>query len=270
MERTLEMDALQNRLIPALALLLLLPLCSCGQSTQRSSSQPAHKPTLVISATRMDTLPYTPSAPEGVHNLMAQYAPQMNAQMNKVVGYTVEELAKASPESNLSNMVADGMLAIARRISGMEAVDFAVTNFGGIRTSMPNGDVRLYDIFSIFPFENALVLLTLKGSSVKDLFDSFARRYVEVIGGARVVFENKQVKELTINGQPFDENKEYHLVTLDFLLDGGDNIAALKTYTSVDFLGITLRDAMLQYIETFTKNGEPIQGRVDGRVTYIE
>ncbi len=80
-------------------------------------------------------------------------------------------------------------------------VDFALTNFGGIRAALPAGNVRRYDIYSIFPFENYIVILDVKGSSVRRLFDSFARNRVEAMSGnVQLEIKGNQLKEALLEG----------------------------------------------------------------------
>ncbi|HHV04552.1 MAG: 5'-nucleotidase C-terminal domain-containing protein [Bacteroidales bacterium] len=225
-------------------------------------------PAQTIKATRvlMDTSVYQQKASPAVRKIMQKYAPELNRKMNQVVGYTTVSMDSYPPESPLSNMAADALLSIARRHYGIDQVDFAMTNFGGIRSSFPKGDLTLYYIYSAFPFENALVLVTLKGSQVRELFEFFAQTRVEALAGVRLKIDDHKITELLINGQPLQEHRTYRLATIDFLLTGGDRMTSLKNNLGVDYSGITLRDVILEYIGVFTKNGEPVPARKDGRV----
>jgi len=111
------------------------------------------------------------------------------------------------------------------------------------------------------------VLISMKGSQVRELFNAFARTRVEVLGGVSLKINNRSVTELLINGKPLDDKKIYRIATIDFLLSGGDKVSALKDNLKVNFSGITVRDVILRYIDVFTRNGEPIPAKTDGRVT---
>lgn len=251
------MDALQKRLRRSSLVFFLMMTASL-----------VVLPAQTIKATRMlmDTSVYQQKASPAVKKIMQQYAPEVNRRMNKVVGYTTVAMDSYPPESPLSNMAADALLAIARRYYGMDRVDFAMTNFGGIRTSFPKGDLTLYYVYSAFPFDNSLVLVSLKGSQVKELFELFAQRRVEALAGVRLKIYDHKITELLINGLPLETERIYHLATIDFLLTGGDRMTILKNNLGVDYSGITIRDAILEYIGVFTKNGEPVPARIDGRV----
>ena len=204
--------------------------------------------------------------PTKISSLMAYYRSEMERRMMTVVGFAPQEMSAFRPESPLSNFAADALLSVARQYS-KEPVDFSVTNFGGLRASFPRGEVRLYDVYAVFPFENTLVILDMEGKDVRELFDNFARRArVEAVGNVTVEADNGTLRTLTIDGAPFDPNRRYKVATIDFLLGGGDGVAALRNAVSVTETGITIRDAVLQYISTLQSEGKDLTTSIDGRV----
>ena len=208
--------------------------------------------------------------PTAVTKIMQRYRPLMETKMMAVVGHAPVALESGRPESLLSNFAADALLHIAREQSGGN-IDFALTNFGGLRASIPQGDVRLYDIYAVFPFENALVILDMEGADVWKLFEAFAvRERVEAISGISISIENRKIKELLINGQPFDPQKRYRVATIDFLLGGGDSVAALKNAVDVKYTGLMIRDVVIEYIKKRKEEGKDVGAEVGGRVRIIE
>jgi 2',3'-cyclic-nucleotide 2'-phosphodiesterase (5'-nucleotidase family) len=252
----MEMDAIQKRLIQGVFLFLLI---TAGSVTTGAQTIKAYR-------VLMDTTEYQNKASAPIREIINTYSPQLNKKMNQVVGYTTTEMRSYYPESPLSNLAGDALLAIARRHYGLDNVDFALTNFGGIRTSFPKGDLTLYYVYAAFPFENSLVLVSLKGSRVRELFESFAAHRVEVLSGVSLKIDDHRITQLLINGEPLDNERIYHIATIDFLLQGGDRMTMLKNNLGVDYSGLTLRDVILQYINVFTTNGEPIPARTDRRV----
>jgi len=250
------MDAIQKRLIQGVFLFLLI---TAGSVTTGAQTIKAYR-------VLMDTTEYQNKASAPIREIINTYSPQLNKKMNQVVGYTTTEMRSYYPESPLSNLAGDALLAIARRHYGLDNVDFALTNFGGIRTSFPKGDLTLYYVYAAFPFENSLVLVSLKGSRVRELFESFAAHRVEVLSGVSLKIDDHRITQLLINGEPLDNERIYHIATIDFLLQGGDRMTMLKNNLGVDYSGLTLRDVILQYINVFTTNGEPIPARTDRRV----
>ncbi len=201
-----------------------------------------------------------------VKSIIDLYKPEMDKIMQEVVGYTEGEMRSARPESLLSNFAVDALLEFGQKHSKGK-VDFSLTNFGGIRAALPKGNVRRYDIYSIFPFENYVVVLDLKGSSVRKLFESFAADKVEALSyNVKLEIEGQELKLASIDGAPVDDNKTYRLVTIDFLMSGGDNVLALKDALAVEQTGMLIRDAIFEKIAESTKRGEPIESVYSHRV----
>ncbi|MEW8985580.1 MAG: DUF6359 domain-containing protein, partial [Bacillus sp. (in: firmicutes)] len=68
-------------------------------------------------------------------------------------------------ETNLGNMIADGMLAKANELE-KEPVHIAIQNGGGIRASIDQGDVTLGEVHTVLPFQNLLVTMQLTGEEI--------------------------------------------------------------------------------------------------------
>ena len=62
-----------------------------------------------------------------------------------------------------------------------QPIDFAIINTGGIRNPLMQGDITLGEIYSIFPFDNTLCLIKLKGSDVRELLNIVASRNGEAV-----------------------------------------------------------------------------------------
>lgn len=217
----------------------------------------------------MDSTLNKPEEPK-VKEIIGRYKPLMDSKMQQVIGASDKEMRSGRPESLLSNFAVDALHEFAQKRSE-GGVDFALTNFGGIRASLPAGDVRLYDIFSIFPFENYVVILDLEGRSVRKLFESFARNRVEAFSNSvrlTIDEEDGEIEELLINGEKVSDSKIYRVATIDFLLSGGDNVVALKDAVKVEETGALIRDAIIEKIKMQTAAGEKISSAITGRVKY--
>lgn len=212
----------------------------------------------------MDSTLNRPEEPR-VKAIIDYYKPEMDRLMQQKVGESAREMRSGRPESLLSNFAVDAILDYSRKQTDKE-VHFSLTNFGGIRSALPAGNIRRYDIFSIFPFENYLVVIDLRGSSVKKLFNTLAKRVEALSGNVKLVIEGESLTEALIDGVPVDESKIYRVATLDFLLDGGDNMSALSEAVSVEQTGVLIRDAIFAKIEELTSEGRKIDYKLDGRV----
>lgn len=201
--------------------------------------------------------------------IIEKYNPQV-APLMEIVGYSEDEYDKARPESGLSNFAVDVIAAIAEEKTG-DKVDIALMNFGGIRTSIPKGAVRVYDIFSIFPFDNYLVTFDIKGSDLKRFLEQMiARRRVEALSGVEIVITGKQADKLEVAGAPIDPDRIYKFATINFLMDGGDGVVLSDVAFNRKDTDIWIRDAIVAYLKAQTARGEKIALHPDGRVKYTD
>ena len=187
------------------------------------------------------------------------------ARVKDVVAYSPEELRARHPESALSNWFVDIVIAKTAELAG-KPVHFGVTNFGGIRANMPQGDVILDDLLSMFPFKNSLVYLEMKGSTIRGILEKMAATRFQVVGGVRAVVEDKKLVSAEIGGEPIDDDKVYGVATISFLLKGGDGITMEDGALTVQDFGIDIIDAVLEHVYAETAAGRPIAPKADGRV----
>ena len=90
------------------------------------------------------------------------YKTKVDSITSRVIGQSEIAMDVERPQSCLSNFTSDLLVETAEKNTGKKC-DFGVMNIGGIRTSLPEGDITVGNIFSIFPFENSISVITLKG-----------------------------------------------------------------------------------------------------------
>ena len=237
------------------ALLLALPWAAVAQFTYKWTPVPMDSTWDVMKDLRAT-------------QLIERYSPQV-APLQEIVGYSADEYAKERPESGLSNFAADVIKAIAEEKTGLK-VDIAMTNFGGIRTSLPKGAVRVYDIFSIFPFDNSIVVFDIKGTDLRRFLDRMvARHRVEALSGVEIVIDDRTPVKLDVAGAPLDDGRTYRFATINFLMDGGDGVMLSDVAFNRIDTDIWIRDAIVEYLKAQTARGEQIVLHPDGRVRYI-
>ena len=189
------------------------------------------------------------------------------ARVKDVIGYSTEAMAVSYPESALSNWFIDILMARTEELMGRK-VDVGIGNFGGIRIDMPQGDIILDDMLSMFPFKNQLVYVEHKGKELRNILEKMAAGRFEVLGGVRVVAEDGKLVSAEIGGEPIDDEKVYGLATISFLLTGGDGLTLADNALSVTvFENEDIIDAVLAYVYAETAAGRPIEYKMDGRVT---
>jgi hypothetical protein len=67
-----------------------------------------------------------------------------------------------------------------------------------------------------------------------------------------------------------DSAATYTVISLDYLLNvtGGDYAAVLKQATNTKSLGLTIRDAITDYVKAETAAGREIKSILDGRFVF--
>lgn len=191
--------------------------------------------------------------------------PEM-ARVKDVIGYSTEAMVVSYPESALSNWFVDLLMSKVADLSGKK-VDVGVGNFGGIRTDMPEGDIILDDMLSMFPFKNQLVYLEHSGKQIRKILEEMAAGRFQVLGGVRVVAEDGKLVSVEIGGEPLDDDRIYGMATISFLLAGGDGLSlADNALSKTVFEDVDIIDAVLEYVYAQTAAGKPIEYKADGRV----
>lgn len=213
-----------------------------------------------------------------VNKMLQAYAPKVRA-LNEVIGKLKGDLRKSGVGAgSLGNFVTNGMRAEAERKLG-KPVAVAVTNSGGLRKNViTEGDLHLQDMFELMPFENALVAFDLTGAQVTDLLRVVVGRR-DAQSGARVKYKLDEQKrpeletvKLLIKGQEkeIDPSAIYTVISIDYLLrvTGGDYASVLSQAKNIRPLGLTMRDALTQYVKAETAAGREVKATLDGRFVF--
>ena len=188
------------------------------------------------------------------------------ARVKDVIAYSPRSMRVGYPESALSNWFVDVLMNKVERLSGKK-VHIGIANFGGIRVDMPQGDIILDDMLSMFPFKNQLAYVEHSGKQIRNILESMAARRFQVLGGVRVVADDGKLISAEIGGEPLQDDKIYGLATISFLLDGGDGLTLGHEARSVTiFEEVDVIDAILEHVHAETAAGRPIEYKTDGRV----
>lgn len=192
----------------------------------------------------------------------------MEAEMDVVLGSAEQDMMYGRPESLLTNFTSDAILQIDTRYTKGVKPDLAIVNVHGHRSPLAKGDITVGDIYAIYPFDNSLVLLSLYGKDLMDIFRSYAQiGGAGISGNARLVISNGQLLDAKLNGEVINPERTYHVLTLDYLAEGNDHMDAFKKAVSSEATGMTLRDYILSYVARQTREGKKITARLDGRIT---
>ena len=201
--------------------------------------------------------------------LIRPYADSVNQSMNGIVAVSETELEKKQPEGTLGNILADAMLKMAEKKYAAH-VDAAFINYGGIRLpSIPAGNITRGKIFELAPFDNILILQKVSGKVVQEFLDHVAGRGGWPCSGITMQIKNKKAINVMIGGVPINESVTYTIANNDYVANGGDDCAMLKTIPQISN-GYLFRDAVVDYFTQLTKEGKKISVKIENRVTNAE
>lgn len=198
-----------------------------------------------------------------VAELLIGVQPRM-APLKEVVGYSENGLFAAKPESSLSNFIVDNLAEDVAELTGKK-VDVAIINFGGIRADIPSGNILLDDIQSMLPFRNYGTWLSLGGRELRAVFEQMAATGPQCLSGARVVVEDGRLSSVMIGDKPLDDNKQYGVATIDFLVDGGDGFKLASGAREMIITGKKIGEMILEDVRALSAAGKTVDYGIDKR-----
>lgn len=227
------------------------------------------KDVVAVSATNIDVGGSTSSVVQdpGLLELVDHYASLSAVPAARVIGSitaTITRDTNDAGESSLGDVIADAQLAATRSAATGSAVA-AFMNPGGIRADLPfaapgkaDGDVTYGEAFTVQPFGNALVTMTLTGAQLYALLEQqwgvaqpFPRilqvsngftythgfplplnrnldpgesaQFIDSLRGNSYVVPGS----VMIDGVPVSPSTSYRITVNSFLADGGDTFTVL-------------------------------------------
>ncbi|EGG34222.1 5'-nucleotidase C-terminal domain-containing protein [Paenibacillus sp. HGF5] len=224
--------------------------------------------------------------PEALQILNTKYKPGVEALKQTEVGTTEVKLNGVradvrTKETNLGNLIADGMLDAAQA-AGTNAV-IALQNGGGIRESIEAGKITMGDVMTVLPFNNDLVTITLTGAEIKEAMENGVSKTPAQdgrfphIAGMKFYYDStkpvgSRVLRIEVKGkngyEPIDMNKSYEVATNAFTAKGGDFYASLeKAYLEgrVNLLYKPDYEVFSNYVKkvgTITTKTSAVEGRI--------
>ncbi|MBC1330499.1 5'-nucleotidase C-terminal domain-containing protein [Listeria booriae] len=217
----------------------------------------------------------TPDA--GVRSVIDEAYALVNPVISKPIGQMDSAVmtrdTNADNESPLGNLITDGQREMAKK-AGI-AVDFAMTNNGGIRADLvgtaANGSyaVTWGAAQAVQPFGNILQVVELTGADIVEAlnqqYDESEKYFLQVSGLTYTYTKNDAGEKRVVDvkkedGTKLDEAATYRVVINDFLFGGGDSFSAFTKGKQVDVIDPDT-DTFINYIQSQTKLVTPELGR---------
>ena len=185
-------------------------------------------------------------------------------------------------ETNNGDFITDAMIwSVTEQnpgsITGIPAENIvAITNGGGIRAWIHKGDVTKNDIFTVLPFGNTVAVVYVTGAELLEALEASTYCTPDAVGGfpqiagmnitiatyeeydanaetypGSTYYGPASINRVTIediNGQPFDPNATYAVVTNNFCAAGGDTYYAFAAASSQFDTGRPLDEVVMDYV----------------------
>ena len=192
---------------------------------------------------------------DSIEAFVKPYRDHIDADLNTVLAYCPENLEKSKGkfQTNIGNFLADITLMKTNGLflkTKNQTIDICILNHGGIRSILPAGNLTARNAFEVMPFENSAVVLVLSGSQIVALTQYFiSEKKPHPLAGITFDINNNVGQNINIQGKPLDINKEYYVVTSDYLSNGGDNMLFFKNASQKFDLNYKLRNIMIDYFK---------------------
>jgi 2',3'-cyclic-nucleotide 2'-phosphodiesterase/3'-nucleotidase len=174
---------------------------------------------------------------------------EIAAVKNEVIGKAVVDLAHQKEQvSVLGQWVTD----IMRQQSN---ADFAFQNGGGLRTSIPTGEITVGKLWEVIPFDNTLIQMDLPGSQVLSILQhGINNPHIGSIqySGMKVAYDlsGQRIAKVTLpDGSVLNPEKTYRVVTNDFMAEGGDGYNMFREGRNTSDTHRFVRDMLIEAIK---------------------
>lgn len=194
-----------------------------------------------------------------------EYKQKVESETGKIIAYSENHLTREGVQSTLGNFVCDALaFAASKEFKDLNPA-IVIVNRGGLRANLPEGDIKVVNIFELMPFDNEMVILRISGEKLLEFISLFEDKK-HFFSGLKVTLKDNKVTELLAENAPIERSGMYTLVTSDYLYNGGDRFHFLKDPVSVRSTGLKIRDAIIDYCTYLTNNGKHIIPYTDERV----
>jgi len=205
-----------------------------------------------------------------MESIVKPYRDSIANELSTLVAISSTPLIKGKPESKLTNLFSDILLdygtSYCKKQNLSSSPDIAYVNYGGVRASLPKGEITVERIFELMPFENEVVMIKISGNAFLLMADKIAGRGGEGVAGMKLGIRNGKVSSLTTGGHPIDPSSFYWVVTNDYIANGGDLMSMFLNPVERINTKMKIRDLLIQSLGDRYKRDGIIDVKEDGRI----
>jgi 5'-nucleotidase len=199
---------------------------------------------------------------------VASYATRVRDTAERPVGRIAGAFVRGGQvDSTAGRLIADAQLAATRE----QGAQVAFMNPGGIRSNLecaaPPCTVTFGQAFTMQPFGNSLVVMTLSGEQLKAFLEAQQRSptgeptVLQPSEGFTYTWQSdaprgERVRDMRLAGEPVRVDASYRITVNSFLAEGGDGFAMLKDGTDRKGGGQDV-DALIGYLGAAERSPVP-------------
>jgi 2',3'-cyclic-nucleotide 2'-phosphodiesterase (5'-nucleotidase family) len=193
---------------------------------------------------------------QNIEKYIEPYRTHINKDLDSVLAINSETLDKSKGkwETNIGSFMANVTHELANTVfekREKKAIDICLLNHGGIRSTIPKGNVTTKTAFNVMPFENSVIVVGLSGLKIRELADYVIReKKPHPIFGLKIFIDkNTEITKIEVNGKLLDESKIYYVATSDYLSNGGDSMTFFAESDIKYDLDYKLRNLLIDYFK---------------------
>lgn len=168
--------------------------------------------------------------------VVSNWKSRVDAEFSQVIGYVNQAVEQRS--NAMFNMITDSWLI------SFPTADVSLTNRGGIRQTIPGGNITSATLLGVLPFDNFLLELDLTGAQLVEDIGNLVIGGMTTIGGHRL-----------FDGTPIHPDSTYRVLTTDFLYSLPTLNFKLHDSEPVE-LSINYRQPVIDWIKSLNTSQE--------------
>jgi 5'-nucleotidase len=204
-----------------------------------------------------------------IAKMVANYEATVEPIVNRVIGSTSVDLTAMrndNGESILGDFIADAQRQALN-------TDIAFMNPGGIRADINPGDITWGEIYTVQPFNNDMVKMTMTGQQIREVLNQqwgTKTTMLQISGFSYIWDENAPAGQKVTNiqlpdGTQMDPNQTYNVAANIFLSGGGDGFTVFTKAENKEIGPVDL-DVLVDFISAQPK---PFNYEMDNRIQKV-
>ena len=176
--------------------------------------------------------------------MLSSYQRATDSLSNRTVATLRDAPVRQDGENQLGNIIADALRDAAQ-------ADVALIGNGGIRSTLRAGPVTYGMLYSVMPFDNQLMRLTIPGRDMRRVLEHAVGRVH--VSGVRITYDpggregSRIVDARFADGGPLADGRTYTLAVDQYVAEGGDGFTMLRDMSQED-VGMKSLDALIAHL----------------------